>query len=68
MDVETSEKIIKLGDQFQTAINETSLALEIYRKNEGMNSSDLQNKIQLYQALYVRFNSMVFPYIIKAVE
>jgi len=68
MDVETSEKIIKLGDEFQKAINDTSLALETYRKNEGMNSADLDNKIELYQALYVRFNTLVFPYIIKAVE
>ena len=68
MTEETMEDIVKIGDEFQKAINDASLALETYRKNEGMNSADLGNKIELYQALYVRFNNLVMPYIIKAVE
>ena len=61
----TMKEIVIIADKFQKTINETSLALETYRKYEGVNSSDLETKIKLYQELYVQFNNLVIPYIIK---
>lgn len=68
MDIETKDKIVKLGDEFQKAINDTSIALEKYRTYNGVNSSDLESKISLYQDLYVQFNTLIMPYIIKRME
>jgi hypothetical protein len=68
MDVETKDKIVKLGDEFQKAINDTSLALEMYSTYDGINSSDLETKILLYQKIYVDFNNLVLPHIIKQME
>jgi len=67
MSVEDKDKIVELGDAFQKAINEASLSLEIYRKSDGLNSSDLESKINLYQKIYLQFNGLVLPYIIKHV-
>ncbi len=68
MSEETKDEIIDIGDKFQHAINETSLALEFYRKSSGVNGGDLGQKIQIYQELYVEFNNLVMPYIIQQLE
>jgi len=68
LDEPDAKKITEIGDEFQDAINQTSIALELYKTSSGVNQIDLDNKILLYQKIYSMFNDLVLPLIIKKME
>jgi len=67
MTKEKKDEIVKLGNEFQKAINDASWALEAYHNFSDIDTMNLEQQIKTYQDLYVRFNDLVMPFIIKAV-
>ena len=66
MKEETKEKIIKLGDELQRAINSAADALIAYKKSDGLGGDKmLEEKLIVYQALFNQFMEIVTPYVMN---
>lgn len=64
MEDETKEKIIKLGDQLQLAINTAADALIVYKQSGGLGGDKaLEEKLIVYQSLFNQFMEIVTPFV-----
>lgn len=66
MDESTKEKIIKIGDELQLAINTAADALIAYKNTNGLvGDQSIAEKIGNYQAIFNQFMEAVTPYVMK---
>jgi len=64
MKEDTKDKIIRLGDDLQLAINTAADALLAYKKSGGLGGNQaLEEKLIVYQSLFNQFMEMVAPYV-----
>ena len=66
MEEETKADIIKIANELQNAINLCADSLMLYHVSATLEHSEiLEHRIQLYQALYSKFSTLIIPYLIK---
>ena len=66
MKMETKDKIVEVANNLQAAINSAGKALKIFHDTNGaQGGTDLDAKIQMYQAIYGQFVDLVMPYVLK---
>ena len=65
LDVETKDKIVKVANNLQMAINSVADLLIVYKESKGQNGySDLEDKMAIYTAIYGQFSDLIMPYIL----
>lgn len=68
-DPEFKDRVIKIGDDLQEAINVTSEALQIYyTEKDNLSKEDLSVKILAYQKILGEFTDLVMPYVLEHID